>query len=108
MTDSQLRAMFEALGAVSSVAVITDKFTGQSKGFGFVEMSDDAAAQTAINSLNGTEVEGRRIAVSVARPREDRPRDGGGFNRGGGGGGFNRGGGFDRDRSGGGRSDRRR
>lgn len=89
ITDQQLKSIFESIGAVSSALVITDKFTGQSKGFGFVEMDDDAAAQTAIKQLDGSDLEGRKIAVSVARPREDRPRDGG-FNRGG----------FDRNRQG--------
>lgn len=100
VTDQQLKSIFEGIGAVMSAVVITDKFSGQSKGFGFVEMEDDNAAQTAISQLNDSEMEGRKIAVSVARPREDRPRDGG-FNRGGG---F--GGGFNRDRQG--RGDRRR
>lgn len=89
VTDQQLRSIFEAIGAVASAVVITDKFSGQSKGFGFVEMEDDTAAQTAIRDLNDTELEGRKIAVSVARPREERPRDGG-FSRGGYQGGFNR------------------
>lgn len=92
MTDQQLKQIFENIGAVASAVVITDKFSGQSKGFGFVEMEDDAAAQKAINELNGSELEGRKIAVSVARPREERPRNNG-FNRGGD---FH--GGFDRNR----------
>lgn len=104
-TTDELRQMFAGFGAVLSAAIITDKFTGQSKGFGFVEMENDEEAQKAIQELNGTNLDGRTIGVSVARPREDRPRDGG-FNRGGGfgGGGFDRGG---RDSRGGGRGGRR-
>lgn len=104
-TNDQLLEMFSKFGQVSSAVIVTDKFSGQSKGFGFVEMQNDAEAQKAISELNGTSMEGRTIGVSVARPREERPRDGGtgGFNRGGGGGfnrdsrggGFNRGGGRD-------------
>lgn len=109
-TSDQLKQMFAPFGAVLSAAVITDKFTGQSKGFGFVEMENDEEAQKSIQELNGTNMDGRTVGVSVARPKEDRPRDGGGFNRGGGfGGGFG-GGGFDRggrDSRGGGRGGRR-
>ena len=78
-TNQDLQAMFEAFGAVQSAQVIMDKFTGQSKGFGFVEMPNDSEAQAAIKALDGTELEGRKIGVSVARPREDRPT-GGGYN----------------------------
>jgi len=76
--------MFSAVGIVSSATVITDRETGQSKGFGFVEFEKDADADEAIKKLNDTEVDGRRIVVNVARPREERPRF---DNRGGGGGG---------------------
>ncbi len=79
-TNQDLQAMFEAFGAVQSALIIMDKFTNQSKGFGFVEMPNDDEAQAAIKALDGTEVDGRRIGVSVAKPREDRP-SGGGFNR---------------------------
>ena len=72
MNDQALNDLFAEHGAVTSAAVITDRSTGQSKGFGFVEMEDDAAAQAAIEALNGKDVDGRSIAVSVARPREDR------------------------------------
>jgi RNA recognition motif-containing protein len=90
-SNQDLQAMFEAFGAVTSAVIIMDKFTGQSKGFGFVEMTNDDEAQAAIKALDGTEVDGRRIGVSVAKPREDRPSNGGGgFNR------DNRGGGRDR------------
>lgn len=94
-TSQQLQDMFAQYGEIVSATVVTDKFSGQSKGFGFVEMSDDSAAQKAIQELEGSEMEGRKIGVSVARPREDRPRDGGfgGGDRGG----FNR----DNDRRGG-------
>ena len=93
-TSDSLRELFEALGDVSSANVIIDKFTGKSRGFGFVEMDDDGAAQQAIDSLNDTEFEGNSIVVKKAQPREDRGdgRSGGGGGRqgGGGGGGYNR------------------
>ena len=93
--DEDLKGFFEVYGEVSSAKVITDKFTGRSRGFGFVEMSDDAAAQKAIQELDGATVEGRAIKVSEAKPREQRPSNGGGGgaprrNFGGGGGGGNR------------------
>jgi cold-inducible RNA-binding protein len=90
VTNQDLEDAFSQHGAVQSVAVITDKFSGQSKGFGFVEMSNAEEAQKAIQSLNETELKGRNIRVSEARPRE------GGF----GGGGGNRNGG---ERRGGGK-----
>ncbi|MFH0936841.1 MAG: RNA-binding protein [Candidatus Daviesbacteria bacterium] len=98
MTNQGLQSLFESFGKVTSASVIMDKFTGQSRGFGFVEMDNDEEAQKAITELNGYQVEGRSIAVSVARPREDRPS--GGFQSGSGGG-FRRDdrGGFDRNRS---------
>jgi RNA recognition motif-containing protein len=80
-TDDTLKARFADFGTVTSVAVIKDRDSGQSKGFAFVEMEDQTAAQAAINELDGKEFEGRTIVVSVAKPREDRPRDGG-FNSG--------------------------
>lgn len=97
--SKKLEEIFASFGAVVSAQVITDKFTNQSKGFGFVEMSNDDEAQNAIKELNDSEVEGRRINVSVARPREERPGGFGGGDRGG-----NRGGGFGggRDNRGGG------
>jgi RNA recognition motif-containing protein len=73
-TEDELRELFAAQGTVESAVVITDRATGQSKGFGFVEMSTDAEAQAAVNALNGSEVGGRQIAVSEARPMEERPR----------------------------------
>ncbi len=95
-TEDALRNLFAQVGTVESVAVITDKFSGRSKGFGFVEMSTDEEAQKAIETHNGKEFDGRTITVNEARPMEARPRTGGGgFNRGGG-----RGGGFGGDRGG--------
>ncbi len=89
-TDEDLRELFAASGNVTSATVVTDRDTGRSRGFGFVEMSTAAGAEAAIKALHGTTVGGRTIQVSVARPREDRPRGGGG---GGGGGGRGPGGG---------------
>ncbi|MCF8247978.1 MAG: RNA-binding protein [Saprospiraceae bacterium] len=77
--SEDLREVFEEFGEVSSASVITDKFTGQSKGFGFVEMPDDSAAQTAISELNDSTLDGRTIVVKVAEPREN--RSSGGYNR---------------------------
>jgi RNA recognition motif-containing protein len=92
VNDEQLNAAFSAHGAVTSAKVITDKFSGQSRGFGFVEMSDDSEATAAIEKMNGADMEGRKLTVNEARPME--PRDGrGGGGRGGrdgGRGGFNR------------------
>lgn len=97
LQEADLRALFEPFGEVSSAKLIIDRETGRSKGFGFVEMADDQAAQAAIDGLNKSEISGRSIAVSQAedkKPGSDRRGGGGGgFNRGGGGGGgFNRGG----------------
>ena len=110
LEEADLKELFEAYGEVSSVKLINDRETGRSKGFGFVEMPDDEAAQTAITALNGSEVGGRTIAVSQAEERKpsDRKSFGGGGNRGGGGGyggGGNRGGGgggYSKDSRGGG------
>ncbi len=88
LTEDDLRALFAEFGDVTSAKLIMDRYTGQSKGFGFVEMSDDGAAQKAIDELNGRDVSGRSLTVNQARPREERPRGGGG--RGGYGGGGNR------------------
>jgi len=81
VTDEDLRDFFADYGEVSSAKVIMDKFTGKSRGFGFVEMPDDEAAKKAISELDNGLVEGRAIRVSEARPREDRPSNN---NRGGG------------------------
>ena len=91
--ERELEDLFASAGTVSSVSVVTDKYTSQSKGFGFVEMSSDAEADTAINTLNGTMLGGRTLTVNEAKPREDRPRTGGGGYGGGGGGGYGGGGG---------------
>ena len=101
--DQQLRELFEQYGNVSSSRVITDRFSGQSKGFGFVEMPDAAEANAAIQALNEQEHMGRNLRVNESQPKPRR-EGGGGF--GGGGGGFN--GGRDRDRNfGGGGRERR-
>lgn len=68
-TDATLKTHFEQAGAVESAAVIMDKMSGRSKGFGFVEMGSDADADTAIQKLNGSELDGRKIVVSEARPK---------------------------------------
>ena len=82
-TQPQLEELFAGVGKVESVTLITDKFSGRSKGFGFVEMSSDEEADKAIKELNGKEVAGRAIVVNEARPREERPAGGrGGFDRG--------------------------
>lgn len=74
--NQKLNDIFAAFGQVMSATVITDKYTGQSKGFGFVEMADDMAAKEAIQKLDGSDLEGRRLGVSVAKPREERPNRG--------------------------------
>ncbi len=82
VTEEELRLAFEAFGQVESAAIIKDKYSGQSKGFGFVEMPTKAEAQSAIEGLNGTELKGRTLNVNEARPRTESRRDRGG--RGGG------------------------
>lgn len=77
VNDDQLREVFEAFGEVSSAKVISDKYSGRSKGFGFVEMDNDAEAKAAIEQLDGAEIDGRQVKVNEAKPREDRPRGGG-------------------------------
>ena len=84
VSNADLEQMFSAHGTVESAQVIEDRSTGQSKGFGFVEMGSDAEAQTAINALNGQDRDGRALTVNEAKPRE--PRSGGGYGGGGGGG----------------------
>jgi RNA recognition motif-containing protein len=91
--SAALEQMFSEFGKVESASVVTDRETGRSRGFGFVEMSSGEEAEAAINALNGQDHGGRALTVNEAKPREDRPRGGGG-----GGGGFGGGGG----RSGGG------
>lgn len=105
-TEDELRAAFEEAGAVTSTSIISDRMTGRSRGFGFVEMADEAAAQAAVDRWDGKEMDGRMLSVSFARPQGDRPagdrpprdnnRGGGGYgggdnNRGGGGYGGGRG-----------------
>jgi RNA recognition motif-containing protein len=91
-TDSDLASIFEEYGNVSSARVITDRMSGRSKGYGFVELEDEEAASKAISELNGAELDGRTISVSEARPREERParQDSGRGGRSNGGGGYNR------------------
>jgi len=89
MGEEDLREIFEEYGEVSSAKIISDKMTGRSKGFGFVEMEDDESANNAIKELNNAEVSGRNIKVNESKPRENNFR-GGGDRRGGGGGGFQR------------------
>ncbi len=89
-TSSDLEQLFSQHGSVQSAEVISDRETGRSKGFGFVQMGTDEEAQAAIGALNGQEHDGRPLTVNEAKPREDRPRGGGG---GGGRGGYGGGGG---------------
>jgi RNA recognition motif-containing protein len=95
-TEQELSDLFGRHGSVASARIITDKFTGQSRGFGFVEMSSDAEAQAAVAALNGAEMGGRTLTVNEARPQE--PRTGGGGGGFGGGGGRGGAGGGKRDR----------
>ena len=104
-TADDLLALFQSYGAVARAQVITDRETGRSRGFGFVEMDNDQEAQTAIDNLNGTPFRGRPLTVNEARPREDRGGGGGGgggrgYGGGGGGRGGYGGGGGHRDRGG--------
>ncbi|RJR40820.1 MAG: RNA-binding protein [Desulfobacteraceae bacterium] len=78
VTEDELRQTFEAFGQVTSASIIKDKFSGQSKGFGFVEMPSSEEAQAAIKALNGKEMKGRSLNVNEARPRTDDRRQGGG------------------------------
>ncbi len=111
ITEDQLTDMFSPYGQVSDAHVITDKFTGQSKGFAFVEMAVDAEADAAIQALNGTQLGGRTLTVNEARERESGGRSGGGggggYGGGGGGGYGGGGGGGGRSRGGGGGGNRR-
>src|SRR5262245_58257673 len=114
LKDQDLSNLFASYGEVTSAKIVTDKFTQRSKGFGFVEMSDDASAQAAIAALNGSEVDGRNIVVNESRPKPEggggggfKKRSfgggggGGGYKGKGGGGGYNKGGGgYNRDRGG--------
>ncbi len=107
MTNEDLAALFQQYGSVSSAKILNDKFTGRSKGFGFVEMENADEANAAISALNDSDIQGRKIVVNEAQPKPEggggggfKKRSfgggsggGGGFRRGGSGGGFNRGGG---------------
>jgi cold-inducible RNA-binding protein len=93
VSDSDLEQMFSQFGTVQSAQVISDRETGRSKGFGFVEMGSDAEADAAIRGLNEQEHNGRRLTVNEAKPREPRTGGGGGYG-GGGGGGRGRSGGY--------------
>ena len=100
--DEDLREFFAEYGEVASAKVITDKFTGKSRGFGFVEMNDEEAAKKAIAELDQANVDSRTIRVMEAKPKEEKPgggggRSGGGFRGGNGGGGFS-GGGYNKNR----------
>jgi len=86
--EGELDNLFAAFGTVNETSIISDRYTGQPKGFGFVEMENDGEAESAINSLNGSQLGGRTLTVNEAKPREARPASGGG-----GGGGFRSGGG---------------
>jgi RNA recognition motif-containing protein len=100
-SEQDLRGLFEAYGQVDNVSVAKDKFSGQSRGFGFVEMANDAEGEKAIAELNGKQMGARNLTVNEARPREARPPRSGGFG-GGGGRGFGGGGGGGRGGFGGG------
>ncbi|MBX2930459.1 MAG: RNA-binding protein [Chitinophagaceae bacterium] len=104
MTSDDLQTLFAPYGEVVSAKIVTDKFKNdRSKGFGFVEMSDDDAARAAISALNDTEVQERKIVVNESTPRPEGERRSGGFKRGGGfGGNRGGGGGYNRDRGNGG------
>ena len=100
ITEEELKTAFEEYGEVTSVKIVIDRETGRSKGFAFVEMSDDTKGGSAIEELDGAELLGRTLRVNEARPRPQRNGGGGGGrggNRGGGGGGYNRGPREDRD-----------
>jgi RNA recognition motif-containing protein len=89
-TEEDIRALFEAHGTVERVSIVTDRDTGQPRGFGFVEMANGEEADRAIEALNGRDVNGRALNVNEARPKADRGGFGGGGNRSGRGGGFGR------------------
>lgn len=86
-TEDSIRSLFEAYGTVDRVSIVTDRDTGQAKGFGFVEMSNDAEGDRAINALNGHEVDGRNLTINEARPKTGGGGGGGGNRSRGGGGG---------------------
>src|SRR6476620_6448457 len=96
--DEDLREFFAPYGEVTSAKIIMDKMTNQSRGFGFVEMSDDEASKKAIAELDGANVEGRAIKVMEAKPKEDRPARSNNFRNSGGGGNFNNGNSYNKNR----------
>ena len=100
--DDDMQQAFSQFGNVTSAKVMMERDTGRSKGFGFVEMSNEAEAKAAIEGMNGQQVGGRGLVVNEARPMESRPPRSGGFGGGGGGGGYGGGGGGGGDRRGGG------
>lgn len=105
VTEDQIREIFSEFGSLESIRIITDKFTGQSRGFAFVEMATEEEAQKAIEGVNGREMDGRTLVVNEARPEQQRERSFGGGGGGGGGrgrGGFGGGGGGRGGRGGGG------
>jgi RNA recognition motif-containing protein len=89
-TEDSVRALFEAYGTVDRVSIVTDRDTGQPRGFGFVEMANDSEGEQAIAAINGRELDGRALNVNEARPKGERSFGGGGGNRSGGGYGRNR------------------
>ena len=93
-TETGLRDAFSQAGEVVSASVVTDKMSGRSRGFGFVEMATEEDAQKGIDMWNGKELDGRTLIVNEAKPMSDRPRRPGGFDRGGSRGGFGGGGGY--------------
>jgi cold-inducible RNA-binding protein len=93
VAESDLKEAFQAFGEITTCNIIKDKFTGESRGFGFVEMPNKDEAEKAIAGMNGKDLKGRNLTVNEARPRTDRPRTGGGFGGGRGRGGFGGGGG---------------
>ena len=92
-TEEDLENLFSSAGTVKEATIVTDRYTGQAKGFGFVEMESDTDADTAISTLNGTQMGGRTLTVNEAKPREARTGGGGGGYGGGGGGSYGSGGG---------------
>jgi cold-inducible RNA-binding protein len=105
-TEDTVRSLFEAYGAVDRVSLVTDRDTGQARGFGFVEMPVDAEAERAIDELNGRELDGRALNINEARPKENRGGGGGGGRGGYGGGGGGGRGGYGGSGGGGGRRNR--
>jgi RNA recognition motif-containing protein len=82
-TEDSVRSLFEAYGQIDRVSIVTDRDTGQARGFGFVEMSNDAEGDRAISELNGRDLDGRALNVNEARPKENRGGGGGGYGGGG-------------------------